>query len=479
MMDDVPGLARLLSRSAALKLLRSEQAPHLLALAHRLFRVTGQAEVPESLVQEQLAAQLEREGAVDPDMAARRWISAWCDDDHRWMRRVWVREGNEPAVLLRPDVERVLRWVDELRPREFVGTESRFEQIVGLLRQLAERTTEDPEVRIAELAHQRDRLQAEIDEIRATGRMDVFTEVQVRERLQGVRDGVASLLGDFREVEERFREIGREVQERRLEGALSKGGIVGELLEADQELRQSPQGQSFGAFHGLLLAPQGQDELLRLVDLVVQLPEVRPGSDEDRLFRGLLDRFLAAAERVEGGVRSMAGQIRRVLDERRVGEDMRSRELLDRIRQMALGLREREAPEGTFHEVDGPASLGLALERPLWEPAVPVRFDNAVVDVAVPDVGERMDALFQRIPVDLSRLRAQLDGVVSQRGPCLLSQVLEAHPVELGMAELVGWLKAAAGRPGTVRETGRDEIEVRDRLLGTATRVRIPRWRMK
>lgn len=474
-------VARRLERSAAAKLLRSEQAGYVLALAGTTFRDTGRVEVGESEVVEGIAAMVEREGrarGLEAEDIAKRWIAAWCDDDHRWLRRHWARGGDERLVQLRPEVERALRWVDELGPREFVGTESRFEQIVGLLRQLAGNTEADPEARIRELEAEQAKLQDEIDRIRRSGEVGVYSEVQVRERLQGVRDGVGSLLGDFREVEERFRDIGREVQDRRLEGMLAKGGIVGELLDAGDELRSSPQGQSFEAFHRLLLAPEGQDELLRLCAKVALLPEVERDSDQKRLLHELLDRFLVAADRIEGGVRSMAVQIRRVLDERRVGEDRRARELVDEIRRLALGMRGIPFRGAGAHEIPGEPELGLPLERPLWQPSVPVRFDVLNVELAQVDVHESVDRLFHRVPIDLGELDEALDAFLAERRGCNLGEMLAHRPVEQGLAELVGWTKLCARRGDARRreDVDGDIVEVRDRIAGTWKRVHIPRW---
>jgi hypothetical protein len=470
-----------MARSAALKLLRSEHAPYVLALADDAFRQKGRSEVGESEILERLAALLEHHTAFAGEEAenqAKRWLALWCDDDHRWMRRSWVKSRDERSVQLRPDTERALRWMQEMDPRDFVGTESRFEQIVALLRQLSERTTSDPTARIRELEENRDRIQGEIDRIRLTGEVDVYTEVQVRERLQGVRDGAGWLLGDFREVEERFREIGREVQERRLEGLLSKGGIVGDLLDADDALRSSPQGQSFESFHRLLLAPDGQDELLRLVEKVARLPEVDGDTDQIRMLRELLDRFLASAEQIEGAVRSMAGQIRRVLDERRAGEDRRARELVDEIRRLALSLRGRAFPGHDAHTAPLDIQTDLPLERPLWEPTTPVRFDGQIVDLARVDLDERVDQLFHRVPVDLMELEEALSVYLDTHGASTLGTVLSAHPLRQGLPELVGWLKVCAKRTDLERSDDTELVEMTDRLAGTSLRVRIPRWRL-
>ena len=72
---------------------------------------------------------------------------------------------DEPHIDATPAVEKALQWVGSLKEREFVGTESRLNTIVDLLRQIVFGTETDPEQRIAELLRQRQEIDDQIGRI--------------------------------------------------------------------------------------------------------------------------------------------------------------------------------------------------------------------------------------------------------------------------------------------------------------------------
>ena len=89
----------------------------------------------------------------------------------------------------------------------FVGTESRLENIFTGLDDILRNTTTDVNVRIQQLQTDAVRIQEEIDRIRATGSVPIYTPVQVNERFALLLSTARELLGDFRLVEENFKRI--------------------------------------------------------------------------------------------------------------------------------------------------------------------------------------------------------------------------------------------------------------------------------
>src|SRR5690606_31590771 len=61
------------------------------------------------------------------------------------------------------------------------------------------------------------------------------------------------------------------------------------------------------------------------------------------------------------------------------------------------------------------------------------------------DVELPADALFQQFYVDKERLRARLCKALQTRSQVSLAEMLEAEPLEQGLAELVAWLSLATG----------------------------------
>jgi hypothetical protein len=78
------------------------------------------------------------------------------------------------------------------------------------------------------------------------------------------------------------------------------------------------------------------------------------------------------------------------------------------------------------------------------------------------------DLLFEQFWVDRDRLRARLRRALQTRRQISLAELLEAEPLEQGLAELIAWLSLATGerrgvidesRPETVRWTDADGRE--------------------
>src|SRR5258708_39531689 len=117
------------------------------------------------------------------------------------------------------------------------------------LRDIIQKSTEDPTVRLVQLEQQRDALQQQIDMIRETGVVDdLYTTTQLKERFFEACNGARQLLRDFRLVEERFRGIARALQEAQLQSNAQKGALVAYVLDSDAELKSSDQGRTFYTF---------------------------------------------------------------------------------------------------------------------------------------------------------------------------------------------------------------------------------------
>lgn len=101
------------------------------------------------------------------------------------------------------------------------------------------------ETRVTQLERQREAIQKEIDLIRREGRVERFSDTRIRERFLQASEVARYLVRDLAEVEENFRALARDLQERQMQPGVRKGSLVGFVLDADAELRDSDQGRSF------------------------------------------------------------------------------------------------------------------------------------------------------------------------------------------------------------------------------------------
>nr|VFJ43582.1 MAG: Protein of unknown function (DUF3375) [Candidatus Kentron sp. FM]VFJ44381.1 MAG: Protein of unknown function (DUF3375) [Candidatus Kentron sp. FM]VFK06257.1 MAG: Protein of unknown function (DUF3375) [Candidatus Kentron sp. FM] len=398
------------------------------------------------------------------------YLDDWASDEKGWLRKYYPVDSDQPHYDLTPAAEKALEWLAGLRQRSFVGTESRLMTVFELLRQLALGTEADPKVRIAELERRKARIEADIERIRA-GHVEMMDTSRVKDRFQQMAATARGLLADFREVEQNFRDLDRAARERIATWDGSKGILLDEVFGRRDAIAESDQGKSFRAFWDFLMAPDRQEELGDLLDTVLRLDAVGELSPDRRLRRVHYD-WLAAGEAAQGTVRRLSEQLRRYLDDRAWLENRRIMDLIREIRQGALTVRDRHPPD-PFMELDRPApDMDLSMERPLFKP--PLRPRIALGDLDEGDEDIPADALFDQAVVDRERLAAVIRKALQSRRQVSLGALLNDHPLEQGLAELVAYLGLAAEDDATVIDDGTKEtVSWRDGR-GTVRRATMP-----
>lgn len=86
---------------------------------------------------------------------AAEYLDDWAAPERAWLRKYYVPGQDEPRYDLTAAAEDVVRWVESLRGRDFVATQSRLTSIFAVLKALVQQSETDPEVRLAELQRPR------------------------------------------------------------------------------------------------------------------------------------------------------------------------------------------------------------------------------------------------------------------------------------------------------------------------------------
>lgn len=455
-----------LRQSAAVKLLQSNNAPLTLSFLYDQFKRKQRVTIPQIELTEALVAYLDMLAEMHPDLyggTAVSYLRTWCDDNHRFLRRYYVNDNDDPVYELTPDTERAIAWVEEMNKQDFVGTESRFLRIFDLLQKIVTYSTEDTEVRLAQLEKKKAELQAQIDMIKATGEIEQYSQTQIKERFFEANDVSRRLLADFREVEANFSALALHVQKQQVAGGVRKGQIVGQVLDADAMLKESDQGRSFYAFWEFLISPQRQDELQGLLTAVYQLPDLQKidsaqGQRLRRLKRDLID---AAAKIVESN-RRLGEKLRKLLDEQNLAEARRVMELALEIRQTAVSLTAHPPAEKDFFYIEAAPAIDMPLERPLWTPPTNISYADIEIESTDIDLSDaNLAALFTQFYVDESQLRRHIAALLEKKATATLGEVTAVYPITQGLAELVTYV-AIASRNEThyIDEMGWEELEM-------------------
>lgn len=366
--------------------------------------------------------------------AAGAYLDDWAAPDKGWLRKYYPTGADEVHYDATPAVEKALSWVDSLRSRSFVGTESRLNTVFELLRQMAFGAETDPEVRLAELHRRRHEIDVEIAQVER-GDFAVLDSVAQKDRYQQFTATARELLADFREVEANFRLLDRELRERIASWAGAKGALLDEMLGSRTNIADSDQGRSFQAFYDFLLSHDRQAELSELLERVQALPVV---GEADPRMRHIHYDWMDAAERTQTTVRLLSEQLRRFLDDQVWLENRRVMDILRSIESSALALRGSGDME-LILDIDGTApAVALPMERPLYTPPERVPLSSTGIATADEDIDSSL--LFEQIYVDPERLSEGVRAALRGQGQIGLVELLDQRPLEQGLAELVTYL---------------------------------------
>jgi hypothetical protein len=440
---DFATLTALRDHHPAWRLLASLHAPLVASFLHRVFvapnvRTISEADLAEAL-EDTLFALREQLGPEAYPKSAAEYLNDWAAPDKGWLRKFYKPGTDEAQFDLTPATEKALVWLASLTDRPFVGTESRLLTLFSLLEQICMGAEADPAKRVAELKRKRDELDAEIARALA-GEAPLLDDTAVKERFLQFQQLSRELLADFREVEHNFRQLDRKVREKITLWAGSKGALLDEILGERDAISDSDQGRSFRAFWDFLMSSRRQEELSDWLDRALRLPAVAQLAPDPRLRRVHHD-WLEAGEHTQRTVAQLSQQLRRFLDDRAFLENRRILDLLRGIESKALALRE-QPPAGAVMQIDAMGTeIQLPLERPLFTPSVKPRLADLQLASDEDDIDAA--ALFAQWVVDKTRLRQAVKLALRHMPQITLRELLDAAPLQQGLAELVAYLEIA------------------------------------
>jgi flagellar motility protein MotE (MotC chaperone) len=367
------------------------------------------------------------------------YLDEWAAPERAWLRKYYVPGQDEPRYDLTAAAEDVVRWVESLSGRDFVATQSRLTSIFAVLKALVQQSETDPEVRLAELQRQRDGIDAEMQRIK-DGHIRVMTAPEALDHFQQLTTLAKDLLSDFREVEQNFRKLDRQVREQIATWDGTQGELLASIFANQQDISGSLQGRTFQGFWDYLMSPQLRTELRDLLQRATQIDALAK-LDNLHTVTNLHQDWLPAVEQTQATVRQLSQQMRRLLDDKVFLENKRIMQLVRSIESGALGTRE-VPPSGVFMEIAAQSvDVALPFERPLYEPSRRIMVDDVVV--AANDTEVDAGALFSQFHVDAERLKSNIDDVLAGTEQATLGDVAAAHPLSQGLAEIVAYYQLA------------------------------------
>jgi hypothetical protein len=454
-------------------LLAADHGGLIVSFLHRTFiatnvRTLGQAELVSRL--EDFLFDLRQRAASAYPKRAGEYLDDWAADDKGWLRKYYGPDSDEPQFDLTPATEKAVDFVLSLAMRRPVSTESRLLTVFELLRQLTEGTSLDASARIAELQRRRAAIDADIARLEA-GHVDVMDAAQVKDRFAQLASTARGILSDFRELDQSFRDLDREVRERIATWDAGKGALLDNVFGVRDAISDSDQGRSFRAFWDFLMSPDRQEELSSRLQTVLALPSVQELAPDQRLLRVHYD-WLEAGEVAQRTIARLSEQLRRYLDDRAFLENRRIIEIIREIEQHALSLREAP-PTGPFGSIDAAhAEIELPLQRPLFSPPHAPHIQAHNLDLGQSETDA--EALYDQVFVDRSVLRAHIRKALQTRTQVSVAEIVATCPLRWGLAELIAYLAIASEDDAAVIDAERTERVPWVDASGTAREATMP-----
>ena len=350
-MNTVKALAgyRRLRAQALWRLLAADSGPAVLALlqAHLL---EGRRTLPASVLFERLGKDLETLRAQGEDLpqSAQAYVANWLAAG--FLVRRFPAGAAEEEYELTAAAAGAIRFVNGLLERRTAATESRLSTVIQQLARLAEETETNPEARIAALLAERARIDREI-EAAGKGQLRALPDERALERIRDTIALAGELAGDFRNVRDEFDQLNRELRERIMDDAGSRGDVLEALFAGVDVIGESEAGRTFHAFWRLLTDPEQSATLEEALDQVLS-----------RDFAGLLDarerRFLLKiipALLEQGGLvhdvlQHFARSLKQFVQSREYLEQRRINRLIKEAQRAAMQIKERiNAAGDTIH----------------------------------------------------------------------------------------------------------------------------------
>ena len=497
----------LLKNDAGFSLLHSRSAHLVLSFLYQVFRVNHIQSINSDEFETRFAVFLQehldeeaklREDEADSEdilsqikenaelqLRARAYVNSWCNSKE-YLRRYYNRDG-DAVIELNPSIERLFNWLENCEQKEFVGTESRFQNILLQLRDLHQHINADPESRIAELKKKKAEIDEEIATIRKTGNVQTYTPIQIQERLLEIDRNSRVLLSDFRQVEENFRKIMQGIYKKQSEDNSSRANILGYTLDTDSKLKSSPQGQSFSTFWNFL-SQDRENEINTITQDIVS----KSTSDNEFLLQ-LKHYLYDAGHKIIEQNRSLTDRLNRVLKTETAGERKHISNLISSIKK---GMNEytkkvdegKAKMQGDFMSVETKPFLYFPQARSLQAFSEEKDFSKVqafdVQTVNPLDFAE----LFSQFYIDEKKLLQNIqaykkthgDGSVSENGTpggafqFTLKEFLQDYPLEKGLAELVAFFGLSQSHEKIIINNEEcDDIEIKKEAV--VYKIRVPR----
>lgn len=464
---DINQLVQTLNNSPSVKLLKMRSAEFFLAFVTSVF--DEQMAIGEEKLQMLLENWLDNqhEDIIDEDInietlgesneaKAKRLIKEWTD---KGLFANYQNEDGEIIYELSSHTSKVIDWVTSLKKEEYIGTESKFKTLFSQLKDLVEFSNEDREKRLELLRQKKEDIERQIESLEMGEEIEVYENYQIEPRYNSLNKLAKELLSDFKEVDDNFKEIIKQIYKRQTDNE-GKKNILNYIFDAYAELKDSQQGKSFYAFWEFLLSSELQKEWDELTDLLYKTLDKRNIDSKDKFLKEMKKHLFDAGEKVSKTNDRMSEKLSLIIRNNGNSDTQATKQVINDIKKLLLNTtqnKERNNASLSYEVVE----LNLPLERQLnLTPKQEIEYKNvpSEANLGITEL-ERLDKLYNHHQIDRKILRKRIDIILRENTQTTLAEVIELNNgIEKGLSELFGYIAILKEYKTVVSDDRKQEI---------------------
>lgn len=374
------------------------------------------------------------------EVKAKKYIQNWTNSG---FLTNYPDEQGEVFYELSAHSSKTIDWLASLKKEEFVGTESKFNNILNQLKELVEFTNEDKEKRIQLLEEKKLEIVHQIQRIKTGEDVKVFEEFEIVPRFNQLNQSAKELLSDFKEVEDNFKEITKGIYQKHSDGTLTKNDILAFTFDALDELKDSQQGKSFYAFWSFILNPDLQSKWEDLTKELYNTLEEKAIPVNDSFLKGMKNHLYNSGRKVYKANDKMAEKLSRIIRENESSNSEATKKIIQEIKKQLVEIsKKKQKPEISF-ELETDVEINIPFERKLTTEQSETVTYTSKPQKADDDItsSKQLEKLFSQSNIDKALLRKRIKEILQEKSQTTLLDIVEHYGgLEKGLPELFGYI---------------------------------------
>ena len=321
--------------------------------------------------------------------------SAELKDDPIYYLRQWSSEslryfyceydgqtGTEPLYKITPELQKAYSFVVSMNEysNNFVPTESRFKEILEILKEVHMSTEGNAQMYLDDLLAQRAALDEKIEKAKK-GEVISLSDSQIRERFLQFQHDAIELLDDFRQVDANLCNLDKEIMQDILNWTGPRGELLDKYFDQNEYIENTDQGRSVKAFSRLLLSSSDDELIMTRIDNLINHKAVASLHKDERI-HNIHESWLNARLNIERIMGASTKRIKSFLQPANLDANRFLKERIKSITQKVSDLTKEDGLEvlpPELFELEIPrAEINLPYDRPLASVSDRLEFNTEI-----------------------------------------------------------------------------------------------------